>query len=76
MVVECTDFDAWRKILSSRQRDELSWTFTVKEIEVTLSQMALSKALGLDDLPPGFYQKFWPKVRDDVSVLVLKFFNF
>lgn len=37
--------------------------------------MHLDKSSGLDGMIPGFYQKFWNSIGDDVVKLVKNFFD-
>lgn len=44
--------------ITGQMHEELSRDYTVVEIKLALKQMHPSKALGLDGLPPLFYQKY------------------
>ena len=45
--------------------------FREDEVKEALKQMAPLKALGLDGMPPLFYQHFWGMVDRDVTNSVL-----
>ena len=49
--------------------------FRAPEVEEALKQMHPLKALGPDDMPPLFYQHFWPKVSFVVVQTILNFIN-
>ena len=53
----------------------LSRDFRASEVESALKQMYATSALGLDGMPPIFYQKFWPTVSLIVTKTVLDFIN-
>lgn len=53
----------------------LTRDFTTIEVKKALDQMYPLKSLGLDGIPPLFYQHFWPIVRDSVVNYVLDFLN-
>ena len=42
---------------------------------MALKQMYPLKAPGLDGMPPLFFQHFWPKISNVVTVIVLDFLN-
>ena len=37
--------------------------------------MAPLKALGLDGMPPVFYQHYWPSIGDDITEVVLAYLH-
>ena len=45
------------------------------EVKEALKQMAPLKALGLDGMPPLFYQHFWGVVDRDVTNSVISWLN-
>ena len=53
----------------------LSVEFVKEEVDEALKQMDPLKALGPDGLPPLFFQKFWPTIREEVSHAVLTCLN-
>ena len=53
----------------------LSAEFVKEEVDEALKQMDPLKALGPDGLPPLFFQKFWPTIREEVSHAVLTCLN-
>ena len=53
----------------------LSKPFVREEVEVAIKQMAPLKALGPDEMPPIFYQVFWPDIGMEISNAVLSCLN-
>lgn len=51
-------FLGWNRRITQRQYGELEHTYTVNEVNITLSQMAPSKAPDPDGLPPDFFKIF------------------
>ena len=49
--------------------------FVREEVEVAIKQMAPLKALGLNSMPPIFYQHFWPGIGMEISDVVLSCLN-
>ena len=45
------------------------------EVKLALKQMYPLKASSQDGMPPLFFQHFWPKIGDEVTVTVLNFLN-
>ena len=54
---------------------ELAETFTAQEVEDAIKQMAPFKSLGLDGMPPLFYQNYWSLVGNDVIEAILHYLN-
>lgn len=69
-VIDCID----TKITENQNR-ELLRVVTDEEVRSALFQMDPDKAPGPDGMTPGFYQKHWSIVGDDVVCLVRKFFQ-
>lgn len=61
------------KIVTNEMNAALTKQFTKDEIYVALKQMHPSKAPGPDGFSPGFYQKFWPLVGNDVTAAIINF---
>lgn len=55
--------------------EQLNKPFSAKEVIEALSQMCLTKALGLDGLPTVFYQKHWQMVKPRVIITCLHILN-
>ena len=53
----------------------LSQEFSEQEVATALKQMASLKALGLNGIPPLFYQHFWGIVGQDITSLILIWLN-
>ena len=53
----------------------LSKPFVWEEVEVAIKKMAPLKALGLDGMPPIFYQTFWLDIGMEISDVVLSCLN-
>lgn len=49
--------------------------FTKQEVDLALKNIEPLKALGLDGMPPFFFQSFWPMIGDDVSKAILDCLN-
>ena len=49
--------------------------FVREEVEVAIKQMAPLKALGLNSMPPIFYQHFWPDIGMEISDVALSCLN-
>jgi hypothetical protein len=47
----------------------LTTPFSENKIKVTIFQMEHNKALGPDDFPVEFYQKFWDTIKSDLMSL-------
>ena len=54
---------------------ELTKPYTQEEVNAAIKQMSPLKALGLDGMPPLFYQSFWLEIGLDVSEAILFCFN-
>lgn len=54
---------------------EVTQVCTVEEVYDALQQMNLTKAPGLDEMAPIFYQKYWNIVGNNVTVVVLEALN-
>ncbi|XP_074346913.1 uncharacterized protein LOC141685724 [Apium graveolens] len=61
--------------ITSTQNYSLLHAITVEEVKCALFQMNPDKAPGPDGMTPGFYQKYWHIVGDDVVKLVQNFFS-
>ena len=46
-----------------------------EEVDEALNQVEPLKAPGPDGLPPLFFQKFWPCIREEVSQAMLSCLN-
>ena len=58
-------------IVTEEMNTNLTRDFTKQEVDLALKEMAPLKAPGPDDMPPLFFQSFWPLIGDDVSKAVL-----
>ncbi|XP_060972141.1 uncharacterized protein LOC133038108 [Cannabis sativa] len=61
--------------ITEEQNVLLMESVTAEEIKKALFQMHPHKSPGPDGMTPGFYQKFWHIVGDDIVNLVRSFFN-
>ena len=64
-----------QKVISADMNHQLSSDFTAWEVQKAINEMAPLKALGLDGMPPLFFQHFWSTLGNDVSQSVLHFLN-
>ena len=62
-------------MITEEQNAMLAAEFVKAEVDEALRQMESLKALGLDGLPPLFYQKLWPSIGEDVSSAILSCLN-
>lgn len=67
--------DAIHTKVTDRMNARLLQEFQAPEVEKALKQMHPMTALGPDDMPPLFYQHFWPTVNSIVILTVLDFLN-
>ncbi|XP_075663436.1 uncharacterized protein LOC142633038 [Castanea sativa] len=74
-VVSGEMLDAIHTKVTDRMNEILLQDFRAPEVERALKQMHPLKALGLDGMPPLFYQHFWPNVSPVVIQTVLEFLN-
>ena len=72
----------WQEVVSyipstitSIQNDTLLQPITVEEVKWALFQMNPDKAPGPDGMTPGFYQKYWNIVGEDIVKMVRDFFS-
>ena len=63
------------KVVTVDMNNNLIRDFRDEEVEQAIKQMAPSKALGPDGMPPIFYQKYWHVVGSDVTTAVLSCLN-
>ena len=49
--------------------------FSKGEVKLALNRMAPLKALGLDGMPPLFYQHYWDLVGKEITTSVISFLN-
>lgn len=61
--------------LSSHQLSLLDSPITNEEIEFTVFQLGLHKALGPDGIPAFFYQEYWNIVKFDIFNAIHAFFH-
>lgn len=57
-------------VVTEEMRIDLARTYTSKEVDVAIKDMAPLKALGPDGIPPLFYQTYWSDVGMDVHQAV------
>ena len=57
------------QVVTNEMNDMLVVEFNIEEVEVALKQMAPLKALGLDGMPPLFYQSYWSLLGSDVLTI-------
>ena len=62
-------------MITSEMNSMLIADFLESEVELALKQVAPLKTLGLDVMPPLFYQRFWQVVHHDVVGSVLSWLN-
>ena len=62
-------------VITENMNRSLASAFSRVEIKTALNQMAPLKALGLDRMPPIFFQKFWSDIGDDVVQAILSCLN-
>ena len=62
-------------VVTEDMNKALTRVFTASEVEMALKQMAPTKALSPDGMPPVFYQKYWHVVGSDVTKAVLSCLN-
>ncbi|XP_075659272.1 uncharacterized protein LOC142629188 [Castanea sativa] len=74
-VVSTKLLEALHTKVTDRMNARLLQTFQASEVEKALKQMHPMKAPGPDDMPPLFYQHFWPTVKSIVIQTVLDFLN-
>lgn len=53
----------------------LTTPYKAEEVEIAINDMAPLKALGLDGMPPLFYQTYWSEVGMDITQAVLSCLN-
>lgn len=61
--------------VTSGMNQFFSENYTKEEVLTELKQMAPLKSSGPDGFNPNFYQSYWHIVGDEVTSVVLKFFN-
>ena len=61
--------------VSAQMNNKLLADFKAWEVHEAVKQMGPFKALGLDGMPPIFFQHFWLLVGDEVTTSVLQFLN-
>ena len=59
------------QVVTDEMNKELIGDFSRGEVKLALNQMTPLKALGLDGMPPIFYQHYWKKIGDEVTEAVL-----
>ena len=64
-----------KKIVTTDMNEELLKPYSKDEVEAAIRQMAPSKTLGPDGMPPLFYQTFWQSIGVEVSDTVLSCLN-
>ncbi|KAL0409589.1 UNVERIFIED_CONTAM: hypothetical protein Sradi_1893300 [Sesamum radiatum] len=62
-------------VVDASMGEELLQPYTAPEVTKALFQMAPLKSLGIDDMSPIFFQKFWHIVGKDVTSCVLNLLN-
>ena len=67
--------DTIQAVVSKPMNQLLSHDFNALEVHQALKQMHPTMALGLDGMPPLFYQKFWSLFGNCVTKVVLDFLN-
>ena len=63
------------QVINGEMNEQLSREFQAWEVQQAIKQMALLKVLGLDGMPPLFFQHYWKLIGDDVIDYVLAFLN-
>ena len=53
-------------VVTEEMRTDLAHPYMSDEVDVAIKEMAPLKALGLDGMPPLFYQTYWSDVGLDV----------
>ena len=66
---------ATSRVVNLEMNQSLLVEFTKSEVDVALKQMSPLKTLGLDGLPPIFFQHYWDKIGGDVVKAVLTWLN-
>ena len=64
-----------QRVITEEINSKLSSEFTQMEVKQAINQMALLKALGLDGVPPLFYQHYWNLIGDDISNTMLHYLS-
>ncbi|XP_075674998.1 uncharacterized protein LOC142644227 [Castanea sativa] len=72
---DCVSLDHVPMVITDEMNIALTESFLQSEIREALKQMAPLKALGLDGMPPLFYQHFWGVVDSDVMSSILSWLN-
>ena len=62
-------------VVTEEMRTDLAHPYMSDEVDVAIKEMAPLKALGLDGMPPFFYQTYWSDVGLDVHQAVLSSIN-
>lgn len=62
-------------LVTQEQNEKLMAPVEVKEVKQALFHMHPDKSPGPDGMSPGFYQKFWHIVGDDIVKVVKQFFE-
>ena len=63
------------QVINGEMNEQLSREFQAWEVQQAIKQIALLKVLGLDGMPPLFFQHYWKLIGDDVIDYVLAFLN-
>ena len=63
--------EATPMVVTEEMNQELAAPFEKAEVDIALKQMDPLKALGLDGMPPLFFQHFWLTIGDEVEEAVL-----
>lgn len=63
------------KKVSQAQNEMMMAPIEDEEVKQALFHMHPGKSLGPDGMSPGFYQKFWPIVGNDIVHMVRKFYE-
>ena len=67
--------EATNMAVTHEMNQELIAPFRRDEVDMALHQMDPLKASGPDEMPPLFFQKFWPTIGDEVAKAVLFYLN-
>lgn len=74
-IVSADLLDAIHSKVSAHMNSLLIRDFRADEVERALKQMFPTTALGPNEMPPFFYQQFWPIVGNVMTKTVLDFLN-